>query len=182
MPVATMTEIIRSSGWELSNGNNLNLDCRGSVTCGLGHNIFLSGTKEVAQSIKKKASEARSAITPSLVAGEQLGPRSVPARPRNRRRRAPARWRPSPQSSYPIPRLTRVAGSCAQAWPDHSARHQRVKFRVRAVRGPISPKQDTLGDWGDDDASAPLLVFIGINLAPAEFKQGDVSTPKGSFP
>jgi hypothetical protein len=53
---------------------------------------------------------------------------------------------------------------------------------VRSVRGPVSLKQDTLGDWGGDDASAPLLVLIGINLAPAEFKQGDESTPKREFP
>ena len=38
------------------------------------------------------------------------------------------------------------------------------------------PKADTLGDCGGDDASAPLLVLIGINLAPAEFKQGNVVT------
>ena len=49
---------------------------------------------------------------------------------------------------------------------------------MRSVRGPVSPKQDTLGDWGGDDASAPLLVLIGINLAPAEFKQGDVVTQR----
>ena len=95
---------------------------------------------------------------------------------RNTCRQGPARWRPSPQSSYPVPRLTRAAGSGAQAWPDHSARRQRIKVRVRSVRAPVSPKQDTLGDCGGDDASAPLLVLIGINLAPAEFKQGNVVT------
>ena len=49
---------------------------------------------------------------------------------------------------------------------------------MRSVRGPVSPKRDTLGDRGDDDASAPLLVLIEITLAPAEFKQGR-SHPKG---
>ena len=49
---------------------------------------------------------------------------------------------------------------------------------MRSVRGPVSPKQDTLGDWGCDDASAPLLVLIRINLASAEFKHGDVVTQR----
>jgi hypothetical protein len=39
---------MRSSGGELSNGNNFNLDSGGSAACGLGRNIFLSGTKEAA--------------------------------------------------------------------------------------------------------------------------------------
>jgi hypothetical protein len=42
-------------------------DSGGSAACGLGRNIFLFGTKEAAQNIKKKASAARSAITPRLV-------------------------------------------------------------------------------------------------------------------
>ena len=37
-----------------SNGNNLNLDSWGSATCGLGRNIFLSGTKEKTQNIRRR--------------------------------------------------------------------------------------------------------------------------------
>ena len=36
----------------MSNGSDLNLDSGGSVTCGLGRNIFLSGSKEAAQNIR----------------------------------------------------------------------------------------------------------------------------------
>jgi hypothetical protein len=53
-------------------------------------------------------------------------------------------------------------GNGAQAWLYHSERHQRIKFRARSVRGPLSPKQDTLGDWDG--------VLLRINLTPAEFK------------
>lgn len=35
----------------MSNGNNLNLDSGGSVTCDLGRNIFLFGSKEAAKNI-----------------------------------------------------------------------------------------------------------------------------------
>jgi hypothetical protein len=33
---------------------NLNLDSWGSATCGLGRNIFLSGTKEETQNIRRR--------------------------------------------------------------------------------------------------------------------------------
>jgi hypothetical protein len=48
------TEIIRSSRRELSNGNNLNPDSGGSAACGLGRNIFLFGTKEAAQNMRRR--------------------------------------------------------------------------------------------------------------------------------
>jgi Zn ribbon nucleic-acid-binding protein len=49
-PISACT--VRSSGRELNNGNNHNLDCRGSVTCGFGRNIFLCSAKEAAQKIR----------------------------------------------------------------------------------------------------------------------------------
>jgi hypothetical protein len=56
---------------------------------------------------------------------------------RNTCRQGPARWRPSPQSSYPVPRLTGVAGSCAQAWP--------IKARAAPVCPPLSTAGRTTG-------------------------------------
>jgi hypothetical protein len=38
----------------IDNGNNLNLVRRGSVTCGLGRNIFLYSTKQAAQKIRRR--------------------------------------------------------------------------------------------------------------------------------
>jgi hypothetical protein len=53
-----------------------------------------------------------------------------------------------------------------------------LPLRIFRSEGQSPQSQDTLGQCGGDDASAPLLVLIGINLAPAEFKQGDVVTQR----
>jgi hypothetical protein len=41
----------------MSNGNDLDLDSGRSATCSLGRNIFLSGTKDAAQNIRKRRSK-----------------------------------------------------------------------------------------------------------------------------
>jgi hypothetical protein len=37
----------------LHNGDNVNLDIGGSVTCGVGRNIFLYGSEEAAQKMRR---------------------------------------------------------------------------------------------------------------------------------
>ena len=70
-----------------------------------------------------------------------------------RRRQAPfdtcRQGLPGARPKAPAP-ADQGGGNCAQAWPDHSARQQGIKCRVRSVTGPVSPKQDTLGDWGGE--------------------------------
>ena len=44
---------MRAQWTKIEQGNDLNLDIRGSVACGLGRNIFLCATKGMAQNIRR---------------------------------------------------------------------------------------------------------------------------------
>jgi len=65
------------------------------------------------------------------------------------------RRRPSRQSSYPVPQLTRAVESGAQAWLNHSAASE-DKFRDRRSQAPVSPKPDTPAGDNAKPASASI--------------------------
>jgi hypothetical protein len=84
---------------------------------------------------------------------------------RNTCRQGPARWRPSPQSSYPVPRLTRAAGRGAQAWLIGGQ-------SLIAKAGPLC----------SGDCRSPMGLLVRINLAPTEFREGSTCCiRKGAF-
>ena len=53
--------------WELHSGDNLNLDIGRRVTCGVGRNIFLYGSKEAAQKMRKSHRGPETVVTGDVI-------------------------------------------------------------------------------------------------------------------